>query len=210
MSRMIIVSNDQMIGVNGLFLKCSFTPEEKVHAIQVYDDHAEVEYNDGRMNEILQGADLQAIVNKYLPIYNNQKLRVMPPNSYSKFDEQTQSWKLDIDVLRSQVRQNILAMRSEALQTGVEFEGNLYQADPVSYGNLTGAVAAVTSVGLALPEGFCWRTADDKNIPMDAETLIALGTAMLGYVNYCYAHSWELKTRADNAQTEEELKAIVW
>ena len=110
---------------------------------------------------------------------------------------------------RAAKKAQINIWREEALRDGFGHNGEIYQADPVSYTNLIGVTAAISS-GLTLPSNFLWRTADDNNVSMDNEALIALGAAMLSYVNGCYQKSWALKAAVDECEDIEQLDLIIW
>lgn len=84
------------------------------------------------------------------------------------------------------------ARRTRAIAAGVAFEGYVYDSDSTSLANVTAAVAGAAA-GIPIPEGFTWRTADNVNVPMDVEQLVALGAAMLAHGSACYAYSWALK-----------------
>lgn len=96
------------------------------------------------------------------------------------------------DLARARKHRDIDAARDRAINAGFEWDGNEWDADPVSRGNLTGVAAAVNA-GLSLPDGFAWRTKDNQNVPLDSDGVMALAGAMLAHVNQCYVNAWSAK-----------------
>lgn len=84
-------------------------------------------------------------------------------------------------------------LRDEKASSGVTFDGNSFDTDPVSRANLTGAVASAGGGGGGLPPGLQWRTADNQLVAMNPQKLAQLGRAVLDHVNACYVRSWALK-----------------
>lgn len=118
---------------------------------------------------------------------------------------------VDLALAKKHCHAIIDTLRSQAMKSGFEYDGHTYQADPVSYGNLTSAIVAANS-GNPLPDGFTWRTADDQNIAVTTEDLVAMGTAALTYITECYQRSWDLKAGVDTAiaaiDTADQVQAI--
>ena len=103
----------------------------------------------------------------------------------------------------------ITMWRDNALAGGVEYEGEIYQAEANSYNMLSGVIAAIAA-GLFLPDGFVWRTIDNKNITMTADTLKALGQIMFEYVEQCHHKAWTLKDAVNQATTIDAVQSITW
>lgn len=82
--------------------------------------------------------------------------------------------------------------RAKALVAPVLFEGNYYDADDASIANLTATVAAFNA-GVPVPAGFTWRTADNQNIPMTLQNLVALAGTFLASRFAAYQQSWAAK-----------------
>lgn len=74
--KMTIVPSDSVIGVDGVFLNLDFEAPANVHAIQIDDNKAEIEYNDGTPNEKLTGQQRQAIVDQYSAAYTTEANRI--------------------------------------------------------------------------------------------------------------------------------------
>ena len=111
--------------------------------------------------------------------------------------------------LKLQRAVDITAASLAAIEAGFEFDGHRYDSDLISRTNIIGTAAGLHS-GIALPEGFTWRTSDNQNVPMDAVSVIALCAALLQHVNEQYATSWQLKAEIEAAPTAEDVAAVVW
>lgn len=73
----------------------------------------------------------------------------------------------------------------------VTMDGNVYEADPQSRGNLT---AIVTAINAGIPVGdTAWRDANDVMWLLKPLKLIELAGLMLTAVSAVYGKSWELK-----------------
>lgn len=101
-----------------------------------------------------------------------------------------------VDELRAEARARANAARERAMELGVSWGGETWDADLRSRANLTAVLAAI-SAGVPLPPGFTWRTLDNRDVAMDAGELRQLGAAMLEHVNGCYRRSWALKAAID-------------
>ena len=91
----------------------------------------------------------------------------------------------------------------------VEYNGNIFDADPVSQNNLIGTVSAITA-GLPVADPTVWRTADNINVNMSHTDLVALGGTLLTTIEQLYEKSWTLKGQVESATTIEEVELISW
>lgn len=80
---------------------------------------------------------------------------------------------------------------------GFWFQGNIYECDALAKSNVTGAITAVV-VGAQLPSNYTWRSKDNQNIPMDAQTLSAMGVSMGAYITTVFSWTWTLKAKVDS------------
>ncbi|PKN23183.1 MAG: hypothetical protein CVU64_24175 [Deltaproteobacteria bacterium HGW-Deltaproteobacteria-21] len=97
--RMTIVPEERLIAIDGDFLRFDYEVPAGVHAIQVYDDHAEIEYKDGQPNKIMKGEELQDLIAQYLPLHAAERDRVnstIPPTPYSIWDADAGAWVVDL------------------------------------------------------------------------------------------------------------------
>jgi hypothetical protein len=120
---MTIVPEERLIAVDGDFLRFDYEVPAGVHAIQVYDDQAEIEYKDGRLNKIVKGEELQDLIAQYLPLHAAERDRVnstIPPTACH--DLVAGEWVLSLDRLKAaRIAQIAQAMDAE-LAAGVEVD----------------------------------------------------------------------------------------
>lgn len=199
-----IVPSDQLVLVDGIAYQFPFIAPVGVHALQwdAVAGKGAVEYLDGRENEGV--TDLAAFSSVMVALESH--LAGVPPSSLHERNEQGE-WEVSLAKAKVQKAQDINAARAAALDSGVLHAGHQWDSDESSRANIIGTVAACTA-GIALPQGFTWRTADNQDVPMGAEDLVGLGAAMLQHVNTCYQQSWRLKAAVDAASTVAELEAI--
>lgn len=114
-----------------------------------------------------------------------------------------------LDDLKAAKLVDINADCMAAMVAGFTYDGHTYDSDLISRTNIIGTAAGVNG-GVALPEGFTWRTKDNQNVPMDGAGVIALGAALLTHVNTQYATSWALKAQVAVAENPPDLDLIVW
>ena len=104
--RMTILPSDGVIGLDGVFLHVAVGAPDNVHAIQIYDTFAEIEYNDGKPNAKVTGSALAALSDPYLSVYQAEQQRIeaqiavsTPPTPYSVWDESTHAWVVDREAI---------------------------------------------------------------------------------------------------------------
>jgi len=104
--RMTIIPADGVIGLDGDFLHVAVGAPDNVHAIQIYDTFAEIEYNDGKPNAKVTGSALATLSGSYLSVYQAEQQRIKaqiaastPPTPYSVWDEGIQEWVVDRDAI---------------------------------------------------------------------------------------------------------------
>lgn len=106
----------------------------------------------------------------------------LPPHSMSNMLARK---KADIDAERDRQR-----------YSGVTYKGMRFDSDPVSAGNLTGWTTAVAA-GIPVPEGFTWRSTNNRNIPFTTKDILGLAAAMVTKTTACYQRAWQLKALVD-------------
>ena len=67
--RVTVIPSDRAIGIDGQFLFLDYTADSNIHAIQWYDDHGEMEFEDHRPNRKLTENDYTAEVKPYVDAY---------------------------------------------------------------------------------------------------------------------------------------------
>lgn len=108
-------------------------------------------------------------------------------------------WRLPasaLDAAKARKRADIDAERDRQRYSGVTFNGTRFDSDPVSERNLTGWTSAVAA-GIPVPEGFTWRSADNRDIPFTAEDILGLAATMVAKTTACYQRAWQLKALVD-------------
>lgn len=116
---------------------------------------------------------------------------------------------LPLEDAKTNKRAQITAACLAAIFSGFEYDGHMYDSDDQSRQNIIGTATAVAN-GVALPQGFTWRTADNQDIPMDGPGVIALGAALLAHTQAQYSTSWALKAQIDAAQDNATVEQITW
>lgn len=90
--------------------------------------------------------------------------------------------------------------------TGIWVFGHRWDTDEIARSNITGASTAL-AVGVPLPEGFTWRSADNANVPFNAQMMVGLGAYAMQWVNYVYAASWQMKAEIQALESLEDIDA---
>ena len=105
------------------------------------------------------------------------------------------------------VKTRVNALRSDKLALPVTFVGHPFQGDAEAISNINGIIAAI-GVGLPLPSGFSWRSADNINVPMTPSVLLGLAGTMIKYRSACYVRSWILKATIDASSDPGSIDII--
>lgn len=83
----------------------------------------------------------------------------------------------------------------------VDYNTRTFQADPVSQSRIAAKVLGINNhqrlgrPGPYLPEGYTWRDADNVNVPLNDEQLVALAEAMAGVVEALIKAAHTVKDR---------------
>ena len=121
------------------------------------------------------------------------------PSPAHTWDAVAKAWGLPPHSMSDMVarkKAGIDATRDRARHSGVTFNGVLFDSDPVSAGNLTGWTTAVAA-GIPVPEGFTWRSQDNRDIPFTSADILGLAAAMVAKTTACYQRAWQLKALVD-------------
>lgn len=106
-------------------------------------------------------------------------------------------------------RSEINAIRDYKMSKPTPYLGDLFDSDRNSVLNLTSVISAFSN-GVPIPENFTWRSATNKNVPMDLAKLVGLAGAILQQSNTIYNESWQKKVEVSSASTCEEVSCIGW
>lgn len=115
--------------------------------------------------------------------------------------------RMPLDEIKTDLKNRVDAKRNEKYYGGFTFEDVKYLTDRDSRMNIIGAQAAILSDSTVLPEGFIWRSADDQNIPMDADKFKEFAIELFQFSNGIYQEAWTLKAAIDAASTYEDARA---
>lgn len=109
-----------------------------------------------------------------------------------------------IEERRADVRAAANAARSRVLFGGVLYEGHRFDSDHASRTSVAIFAAGLEAGAVMLP-GFTWRSAENVNVPMDADGMKGLAYAMLSHADICYRRSWQLKHLIDESDNPEAI-----
>ena len=98
------------------------------------------------------------------------------------------------------------ALRERKLAGGVHFKGVLFDSSERSRNTLAATAAMLGASGAPLPEGFSWRSLDNRNIPMDRQELLAFQAAVTGWVYRTHQACWDHKTKIAALASIEEAE----
>ncbi len=107
---------------------------------------------------------------------------------------------ISLDKLKEWNKDLVNGVRENQINKGFTFNGIIYDSDDRARQNVTGActlAVVLLGQGVNFPEGFTWRTKDNNNTPMNAETIISMSIALGNYVTTCYSVSWYHKANID-------------
>lgn len=109
-------------------------------------------------------------------------------------------YELALDDLKEWNKRLVNEVRVERINAGFTYEGNIFDSGDRSLLNITGVCTLallLTSQGKDLPDGFSWRTKDNKNIDMKASQIFPFSVTAGTYVTSCYQVSWYHKANID-------------
>lgn len=114
---------------------------------------------------------------------------------------------ITIEEVRDRRIKEINALRSEKLNQKVIFKGTAFDADEGSRINLTASAVLAMAPGGGLPSGFSWKSADNRDIPMQNKDLLAFHGAVTRWVYLNYKASWDHKAKLAKISSIEEAEA---
>lgn len=122
-----------------------------------------------------------------------------PPTKYHAWEATSREWVISRDAFeaaKDDLKAAIDAERDRQRYSGVTYNGVRFDSDPVSAGNLTGWTTAVTA-GIPVPDGFTWRSQDNRDIPFTSADILGLAAASVAKTTACYQRAWQLKAQVD-------------
>lgn len=135
---------------------------------------------------------------------------LMRDTKNKKWIKKTEAKKINpLNFIKEQKKIQIEEWRDVAIASGVNYNGYIFDSDPVSIANLNDTLTVI-NCGMELPSLFVWRTKDNLNVPMSEENLKELANTFFIHKNQCYTKSWQLKELVDKCRTTNEINNIKW
>ncbi|WP_317363909.1 DUF4376 domain-containing protein [Campylobacter helveticus] len=99
--------------------------------------------------------------------------------------------------------------RDEAIESGVEYNGKVFQSAEKDR-NLLTSTTSLFSITKQVPQGFKWISKDNEAVDFTLQDLIALGAKMAENVNLNTMKARALKDKVEKARNLNELESIQW
>lgn len=99
--------------------------------------------------------------------------------------------------------------RDEAIESGVEYKGKVFQSGEKDRNILT-STTSLFSITNQVPQSFKWISKDNEAVDFTLQDLIALGAKMAESVNLNTMKARALKDKVEKARNLNELESIQW
>ncbi|ARE80364.1 DUF4376 domain-containing protein [Campylobacter helveticus] len=99
--------------------------------------------------------------------------------------------------------------RDEAIESGVEYKGKVFQSAEKDR-NLLTSTTSLFSITKQVPQSFKWISKDNEAVDFTLQDLIALGAKMAESVNLNTMKARALKDKVEKARNLNELESIQW
>lgn len=103
-------------------------------------------------------------------------------------------------------QKDVNALRERKLSGGVKFKGTLFDSSEGSRNALTAAAVLLAPADSKLPDGFTWRSVDNRNVPLGKQELLAFQAALTDWVYRNYQASWDHKAAINALPSIEEAE----
>jgi len=101
--------------------------------------------------------------------------------------------------------------RDDTENGGFTWGGSTFDSTPISQSRIQGAAQLATLAKINnQPFSIEWTLADNSARTLNAQEMIAVGTAMGQHINACHTRARQLRSLIEAAQTKEEVEAIYW
>lgn len=166
-------------------------------------DHVEVDFDP---TGIVSRPTKQRLVDGVL-VDTGQPSR--PPHPWMVWDTIQMQWidPRDLDALKIAKWDEIKAARATAEYGGFTWDGSTFDSDLASQQKIMGA-AQLAALNPAFD--IDWTLSDNTVRTMNAADMTAVGVALGQHVNAQYVHARVLRQQISDAQTTQQLDAIVW
>ena len=156
--------------------------------------------------------EIKAQLNK--PYTEKQRINFIVENNHKKgyeireTEEELQAWGADendllIQTKKAKIQENDLK-RDEALNQGVEYKDVLFDSDTDQKVNLIAMVETMDETAAIV-----WFGKDNQPLECNKEDLINIGGLITQLHSFCWNKNAEIKSLINEAQTIEEVEAIV-
>lgn len=137
----------------------------------------------------------------------------LEPLPYTSFIEG--AWGLDhnkyLDDVKENKRTEINHERTEAELSGFTYQGHIFDSDRDSILRISNAAQAA-QMSLSTGDTFRvdWTLKDNRQIALDAITMIKVQLAMVAHIDQCHEQARFLKAEIEKAETIDAVLAIQW
>lgn len=137
----------------------------------------------------------------------DEKIKPYPekPHDVCVWDNHTESWQTPLDPMREHKWLEIKHLRNIAEQGGFEYDGNIYDSDPISQNRILGAAQWASLDSSLVLE---WMTSENQLVELNAEKIQELAKALGQHIVHCHNTARQKKQEIELASTVEEIQAI--
>lgn len=137
-----------------------------------------------------------------------------PPSGMASLELPYETWQLedystDIEVFRTALKAKVKAKREAVINGGSDTPSGRVDTDDVSRGKIAGAsFVAFVAKSTSVPFTIEWTMQDNSFQALDADQMIAVGTAVAFHVNAAHDRARALQTELEAAPTVVDLLKI--
>lgn len=147
-------------------------------------------------------------ISAYLSNNTAVKIATSPAEDY-QFNYTTKEWEdpRTLETIKEDKWYEIKQARNIAEYSGFTWNNYVFDSDMVSQNRITGAV---TLAQITPDFTVSWVLKDNSIKTLNATEMLEVGLALGNHVASQFAKSQALRELIDNANSKEEVKAIVW
>ena len=136
------------------------------------------------------------------------ELRSRPPRTDSAYtwNNDAEEWQLDLDAYKVGAWRTVRFMRDQKESAGFEYDGVMYDSDPISQQRIQGAAQLAQ---LDSTMSIDWTVKDNSVITLSAAQVIALGVALGQHINAVHAAGRVSREQIESATTKTEIDAVI-
>jgi hypothetical protein len=136
--------------------------------------------------------------------YGYSTENITPLSRVGFVDYQVVRLPTPIEELKANKKEMINIERGKQNSNPIIYENIQFDADEIAQQNVSAWMSTLAGGG-TLPSGFTWRSYDNQDIPVDANFINGLGTAMTLRGTQLYQTSWIKKAEVDALTTVEQV-----